>query len=200
MPGHPQDRDDIEHQRAEPRTEITALARRWAEIRRWVASARRLHSRMSQDPTAHADPDLTWSLVGYVEYAGEAIKAFDRASDGKILPLLGDIPLEDREGRLSWRAIIRMRDLLAHSPDKIDHEVVRQTVQRDFPILETVCESVAFHPYELNADDVASLRAVSADLPASRTVIVFMDAARGLTVARKPLGSPNLFQLAFVDL
>lgn len=140
-----------------------------------------------------------WILVGYVEYAGEAIKSFDRASDGKILPLLGDIPLEDRDGRLSWRAIIRMRDLLAHSPGKIDHEVVRQTVQCDFLILESVCESVAFHPHELNADDDASLRAIAVDLPPSCTVIVFTDTHRGLAIARKSPRSPRLFHLAFAN-
>ena len=154
---------------------------------------------MSKDPAARSDPDLTWSLVGYVEYAGEAIKAFDRASDGKVLPLLGDIPLEDLDDRLSWRAIIRMRDLLAHSPDKIDHDVVRRTVQRDFPILEAACESVAFHPHELNADDSASLRAVWADQPASCTAIVFMDAERGLAVAHKSPEPPNSLHLAFAD-
>lgn len=199
MPGHSQDHDAVEHRRVESRTALSVLARRWAEIHRWVASARKLHRRMSEDSAAGSDPDLMWSLVGYVEYAGEAIKAFDRASGGKLLPLLGDIPLEDRDDRLSWRAIIRMRDLLAHSPDKIDHEVVHRTVQRDFPILEAVCESVAFHPHELNADDDASLRAVSADLPVSRTIIIFMDTERGLAVARRSPGSPKFSQPAFTD-
>lgn len=178
--------------------DISVLARRWAELCRWVDRARDLHRRMSTNQAAYADPDLIWSLVLYVEYAGESIKALDRASGGKLLPMLGDVPVDDPDDRLSWSAMIRMRDLLAHRPGKIDHDVVRRTVEQDFPVLAAICAQVRFHDAPLSARDDATLRTLTDALDPPRAILIFRDPARGIAIARQSSEETARYQVRFM--
>lgn len=64
---------------------------------------------------------------------GEAVKNFDKVSNGEILP---------KYTQIQWGGIMRMRDKIAHHYFEVDAEVVLLTIKEDIPVVKAVVEKM----------------------------------------------------------
>ena len=86
-----------------------------------------------------------WALVKYVENVQEAIVRLDN-KNSTILPKLIEFPLssEDRT-QTTWKSLKGMRSRLAHAFEHIDHEILWDTVNSQFPVLEELLSVLLFN-------------------------------------------------------
>ena len=86
-----------------------------------------------------------WALVKYVENVQEAIVRLDN-KNSTILPKLIEFPeSSDDRTQTTWRSLKGMRSRLAHAFEHIDHEILWDTVNSQFPVLERLLGVLQFN-------------------------------------------------------
>lgn len=78
------------------------------------------------DELAFLDSELVQdAVIRNIEIIGEASNNIQRAAP-EFAMLHADIP---------WQIMYTMRNRVSHAYDKVDHEIVWRTIQRDLPVL-----------------------------------------------------------------
>ena len=90
------------------------------------------------------DRNEFWALVKYVENVQESIVRLDN-KNSTILPKLIEFPeSSDDRTQATWKSLKGMRSRLAHAFEHIDHEILWDTVNNQFPVLETLLNVLQF--------------------------------------------------------
>ena len=90
--------------------------------------------------------DFFWALVKYTENVEECAVQLDNINDS-IFSCLIEFPLKSERGdELSWNGLKGMRNRLAHSFWDIDHDILWQTITRDFPELLSFLQTLYVSP------------------------------------------------------
>lgn len=118
----------------------------WQRMRENMEAAIRLSDRLSKRQSDDSDVDLRWALVKYVENAAEAVKELNKRSNQTFFKALNDVPFDSDGGNLSWRNLLRMRDLVVHRFWKVDHDQVQMAVCDGFSTLLPYIQTVRIHP------------------------------------------------------
>ena len=85
-----------------------------------------------------------WALVKYVENVQEALVQLDNKND-TILPRLNEFPEKsDDRAETTWKSLKGMRSRLAHAFENIDHDILWDTVNNQFPVLERLLRVLQF--------------------------------------------------------
>ena len=85
-----------------------------------------------------------WALVKYVENVQEALVQLDNKND-TILPRLNEFPdRSDDYTETTWKSLKGMRSRLAHAFENIDHDILWDTVNDQFPVLEGLLRVLQF--------------------------------------------------------
>ena len=88
--------------------------------------------------------DEFWALVKYVENVQDGIVQLDN-KNGTVFPKLIEFPETSNDrGETTWKSLKGMRSRLAHAFDHIDHDILWDTVNQDFPRLQALLEVVHF--------------------------------------------------------
>ena len=86
-----------------------------------------------------------WALVKYVENVQEAIIRLDN-KNSTILPKLIEFPeSSDDRTQTTWKSLKGMRSRLAHAFEHIDHDILWDTVNNQFPVLERLLGVLQFN-------------------------------------------------------
>ena len=86
-----------------------------------------------------------WALVKYVENVQEAVVRLDN-KNSTILPNLIEFPdSSDDPTRTTWKSLKGMRSRLAHAFEHIDHDILWDTVDNQFPALERLLGVLQFN-------------------------------------------------------
>lgn len=125
--------------------DLGAINQWWGRMRENIEHAVRLSDRLSDQHPGDLGDDLRWGLIKYVENATESIKQLDKLSNKTIFKALSEIPFDGDNGNLSWQNLIKMRDLVAHSFWKIEHDQIQQAMIEDFALLLPYIQTVRIH-------------------------------------------------------
>ena len=88
--------------------------------------------------------DQFWALVKYVENVQDGIVRLDNKHK-TVFPRLIEFPkASDDQNETTWKSLKGMRSRLAHAFDNIDHKILWETVEQDFPKLQALLEVVQF--------------------------------------------------------
>ncbi len=112
-------------------------------IREWLdrmethlGKAITLSEKMSEEKLN--DDDNFWALVKYAENVQECAVQLDNLKHS-ILEALEEVPIKSEQGtELNWSGLKGMRNRLAHNFWDVDHEILWDTVTKDFPVLRTL--------------------------------------------------------------
>ena len=86
-----------------------------------------------------------WALVKYVENVQEAIVRLDN-KNSTILPKLIEFPeSSDDRAHTTWKSLKGMRSRLVHAFENIDHDIIWNTVNSQFLVLETLLDVLQFN-------------------------------------------------------
>ena len=86
-----------------------------------------------------------WALVKYVENVQESIVQLDNRNN-TILPKLIEFPeSSDDRTQATWKGLKGMRSRLAHAFEHIDHDILWDTVNNQFPVLERLLGVLQFN-------------------------------------------------------
>ena len=86
-----------------------------------------------------------WALVKYVENVQEAIVQLDNKND-TILARLNEFPeRSDDRTETTWKSLKGMRSRLAHAFENVDHDILWETVNNQFPVLERLLRVLQFN-------------------------------------------------------
>ena len=101
--------------------------------------------RETGDQILNEDRYEFWALVKYVENVQEAIVRLDN-KNGTILSKLIEFPeSSDDRAHTTWQSLKGMRSRLAHAFEHIDHEILWDTVNNQFPVLEKLLGVLQFN-------------------------------------------------------
>ena len=85
-----------------------------------------------------------WALVKYVENVQEALVQLDNKND-TILPRLNEFPQRSNDRtETTWKSLKGMRSRLAHAFENIDHDILWDTANNQFPVLEGLLRVLQF--------------------------------------------------------
>ena len=85
-----------------------------------------------------------WALVKYVENVQEAIIRLDN-KNSTILPKLVEFPeRSDDRKQTTWKSLKGMRSRLAHAFEHVNHDILWDTVNSQFPVLERLLRVLQF--------------------------------------------------------
>lgn len=85
-----------------------------------------------------------WALVKYVENVQEALVQLDN-KNGTILQRLNEFPERSTDrAETTWKSLKGMRSRLAHAFENIDHDILWDTANNQFPVLERLLRVLQF--------------------------------------------------------
>ena len=91
------------------------------------------------------DRDEFWALVKYVENVQEAIVQLDRKNSTILQKLIEFPERSDDRTQTTWKSLKGMRSRLAHAFEHIDHGILWDTVNNQFPTLEELLGVLQFN-------------------------------------------------------
>ncbi|MDR0692522.1 MAG: DUF86 domain-containing protein [Prevotellaceae bacterium] len=92
------------------------------------------HVRSSDDFSASTEGIILINAVCMRLFAvGEELKAIDKRTDKKLLPLYPDV---------DWRRAMKMRDIIGHHYFEINADVIFDTLRDDIPLLLVIIRQI----------------------------------------------------------
>lgn len=184
----------------------------WERMQQNIEGAVRLSGQLSNQQQGDLVDALQWGLVKYVENATESAKQLDNLSHKTLFKALTEIPLDGDSEDLNWRNLIKMRDVVAHSFWKVDHDLVKRSVDQDFAALLPFIQTVRINPTPVSLLSKGSIVLTPIDsselleLPPSEPdaaprlgaalIFLFLDTQRGFGAMRFGRNSNNQLLLA----
>ena len=86
-----------------------------------------------------------WALVKYVENVQEAVVQLDSKNSTVLQKLIEFPERSDDRTQTTWKSLKGMRSRLAHAFEHIDHDILWDTVNNQFPTLERLLGVLLFN-------------------------------------------------------